>query len=78
MLTTIPTDLIVCGELDDKLKIKREIYYDDKIQDENPVVKRDKMDRYICPHCAKGIARINCSDLPLTRFKGLELSSHAN
>ena len=48
MLTTIPTDLIVCGELDDKLKIKREIYYDDKIQDENPEVKRDKwIDTYV-------------------------------
>ena len=59
MLTTVPTKQIVCAELDTKLRIKQEIFYDPQTKDEDKPVKQDKMGRYICPSCQKGIARID-------------------
>ena len=60
MLTLIPTTELVCAELDDKLRIKREIYFDNIIKDESKTeIKQDEMGRFQCPYCKKYIARKN-------------------
>jgi len=62
MLTITPTKQVICAELTPKLKIEREIFYDETYgtnKEEDKPVKQDKFERYICPHCNKGIARVD-------------------
>ena len=54
MLTFRDTNLLVASELDERFRIKREIYYSDTARD----VKHnhdEQTDRYICAYCNKSI-----------------------
>ena len=58
MLTFRETNLLVASELDERFKIKREIYYSDNARDVKHI-HYEQTDRYTCGYCNKSIKRKN-------------------
>ena len=54
MLTFRETNLLVASELDERYRIKREIYYYDTARDVKHI-HNEQTDRYTCGYCNKSI-----------------------
>ena len=54
MLTFRETNLLVASELDERYRIKREIYYSDNVR-EVKHIHNEQTDRYTCGYCNRSI-----------------------
>ena len=58
MLTFRETNLLVASELDERYRIKKEIYYSDTARDVKHI-HNEQTDRFTCGYCNKSIRRID-------------------